>query len=92
MTKREIDINNLKIMDISEVPEKESKSKWDLVFSKLPEGKVLVFSPAEVDLNGVRQALIRRQKDGKFVNFKAFQRTIDGKTWLYVVNKPNENP
>lgn len=65
MTK--IDLKKLRRIPIEEVPMKWTK--WDEVFSSIPIGEALVVPNSVAHPVSIRNAIKRRQKKGKLLNY-----------------------
>ena len=87
-----IDLNNLQIIDESEVPKTYRYTPYREMLKKVKKGKALVFDPSEVGIriSTVRAAIRRLQKKGEFKNIELSQRTVRGKQFLYIIN-PSDN-
>ena len=75
-------------MDSSEVPLGRIKvTKWQNIFGKIPAGKALVLSEAQVSFVAVRCSLYELQKKGLFKNLAARKvKESDGSYKMYVLN------
>jgi len=85
-----LDINNLKIIDASEVPAGMRRTKWDEVFDVIKEGKALVLDPTKVSHTSVRQALRKRQEKGLYKNYYVSMKGPKGAKKIYVVHNQRE--
>lgn len=77
-----IDLENLTIVSISEVP--APRLQWDEILKRIPQGKALVLDGE--DYERAHMAVGRRKKKGQFMRYRVFFR--DAKT--YIVNPGKE--
>jgi len=93
MTKKrgEIDIENLTIIDESEVPARPKRyTPYRVMLKRIRKGKALVVSDEEVGIDTARASIRRLQKKGEFTNLVVTQmKGEDGIRRLYIIN-PSE--
>lgn len=65
---RKIDLKQLKRIPVEEVPTSKW-TKWDDVFSSIPEGEALVVPNESAHPVSIREAIRRRKKKGKYLNY-----------------------
>lgn len=71
----------------AEVPtERLRGTDWDTVFGNIPEDQALVVKEPEVCLSTIRIALSRKQKEGKFKNYRVISKGRHGVGTIYIVN------
>lgn len=89
---KSLDIDNLKIVDSSEVPVGRIKvTKWQQIFNSIPPGKALVVTEDEVSFVALRCSLYDLQRKGQFKKLRARKiRELDGSFKMYVVNEAKE--
>jgi len=85
---KEIDLKKLKFIPTSEVPERIMGGlDWGTIFSSIPEKQALVLSEDIVNPSTVKQAVLRFKRRGKFLHLRTIERSINGKTIVYVTNE-----
>ncbi len=80
--------DEMEFVEASELPAGKTKlTKWENMFSKIPEGKAWVISEGKYSFHGIRCSLYSLQDHGKFKNLKARKiREPDGTYKMYIVN------
>ena len=80
-----IDIEKLERITEEEVPYKK-RTKWDDLFESIPMGNAVVIPEEMAHPTSVRQALTRRQKQGRFERLKIISRGRIGQRKTYLIN------
>lgn len=90
--KKSLNVNNLRIVDSSEVPSGRVKvTKWQEIFNRIPGGKALAVTEDDVSFSALRSSLYDLQRKGQFKSLQARKvKGDDGKYWMYVVNNAEE--
>ena len=79
------DIDKLERIPEDEVPYKK-RTKWDEIFESIPKGEAVVFPEQIAHPTSVRQALNRRQKQGKYTELQIISRGRKGQRKTYLIN------
>jgi hypothetical protein len=87
LSQKKIDLDNLPIIDDSDVPERSRRyNPYREMFKRINKGQALKLDPDKLPVNiGTARATLRKfQKNGEFKHLVAEQRTIGDKKILYV--------
>jgi hypothetical protein len=84
-----------KLVDIEKIPGtiRKSRSQWTEMLEKIPAGKAMVIDTKEVKTTPSNIAqMIKRVSQQKGLNgqFRVMQRTIQGRTMIYILNEARE--
>lgn len=79
------DIDKLERIPEGEVPFKK-RTKWDKIFESIPKGEAVVIPEEMAHPTSVRQALARRQRQGRFNELQILSRGRRGQRKTYIVN------
>lgn len=86
---KQLKIKDFEIIDEEQVPTRIRRTKvnWEALFKKIPLGKAIVILKTQISPATVREALKRRQEEGRFKNMYTTTRKVsEGEYVTYVVN------
>jgi hypothetical protein len=80
-----LELNQLKIIEISDIPDMSRPTPYRELAEKVPIGKAIVVTDEEINIDSVRTGIQRLQKNGEFKDIVMKQRTVDGLRHLFIM-------